>query len=140
MNDTSNRITHLCKALVAALPVALLCAAGCSSSAPPPPDAPAQVEATAATPAETNPTTPAEAATALPTADAPAAKECTTQADCGANEQCTGPEGCDAKWTCQAPKPCTRDLRPYCGCDGKTVQGSGSCPPAKYSKKGECTP
>jgi len=26
----------------------------------------------------------------------------------------------------------------YCGCDGQTFQGSGSCPPRPYSHRGAC--
>jgi hypothetical protein len=33
---------------------------------------------------------------------------------------------------------CTRDLRTYCGCDGKTFQSSGSCPGRRYSAKEKC--
>lgn len=63
---------------------------------------------------------------------------CTSAADCAQGEMCTGPEGCDVAWTCQPSRACTRDLRPYCGCDGRTIHGSGSCPPAPYSRRGEC--
>lgn len=63
---------------------------------------------------------------------------CTTSADCGPGETCFGPEGCDVQWTCVAGRRCTRDRRPYCTCDGRTVHGSGSCPPEPYSKRGPC--
>jgi hypothetical protein len=33
---------------------------------------------------------------------------------------------------------CTRDLREYCGCDGKTFRSSGSCPGARFSAKSAC--
>ena len=33
---------------------------------------------------------------------------------------------------------CTRDLRTYCGCDGKTFQASGSCPGQRYSMREKC--
>jgi hypothetical protein len=35
---------------------------------------------------------------------------------------------------------CTRDLAQYCGCDGQTFQGSGSCPGARYAYRGACDP
>lgn len=52
---------------------------------------------------------------------------------------CEG-EGCGpGQGTCAAKnRMCTRDLRPYCGCDGKTFQSSGSCPGARFSKKAAC--
>jgi hypothetical protein len=66
-------------------------------------------------------------------------------AACLGNDECTSGscegQGCgdDAPGTC-VPKArrCTRDLRPYCGCDGKTFRTSGTCPGQRYSKKGEC--
>lgn len=33
---------------------------------------------------------------------------------------------------------CTRDLRTYCGCDGKTFQASGSCPGRRFSARAAC--
>jgi hypothetical protein len=33
---------------------------------------------------------------------------------------------------------CTRDLRPYCGCDGKTFMASGTCPNRRYASPGPC--
>jgi len=30
------------------------------------------------------------------------------------------------------------DIRQYCGCDGVTFQGSGSCPGRLYAKTGAC--
>lgn len=63
---------------------------------------------------------------------------CTRFDDCEQGEICAGPEGCDVVWTCQPSRACTRDLVTYCGCDGQTMQGSGSCPPGPYSRRGEC--
>jgi hypothetical protein len=71
-------------------------------------------------------------------AEAPAGKACSAGSECGPGLQCLGDGGCDATWTCRAAIPCTRDLRPYCGCDGQTFQASGSCPDKKYSKRGGC--
>jgi hypothetical protein len=63
---------------------------------------------------------------------------------CDKHEECSSGicegEGCgDGQGKC-APKDrqCTLDLRPYCGCDGKTFQAGGSCPKQRYSKKGAC--
>lgn len=65
-------------------------------------------------------------------------KTCTTNADCGENEFCTGPAGCVVPWTCQPARPCTMDYRAFCGCDGTTIHGSGTCPPGPYRHAGEC--
>jgi hypothetical protein len=49
--------------------------------------------------------------------------------------------GCgeDTPGTCMAKaRACTRDLRPYCGCDGKTFRTSGSCPGRRFSARAEC--
>jgi hypothetical protein len=35
---------------------------------------------------------------------------------------------------------CTRDLAEYCGCDGQTFTGSGSCPGGRYAYRGACAP
>lgn len=63
---------------------------------------------------------------------------CTSHDDCEEGEMCTGPAGCDIPWTCARERPCTRDLRQYCSCEGKTIEGSGSCPPAPYRHPGPC--
>ncbi len=94
---------------------------------------------TASTTATATATATASSASGGPDASAPAAaKTCTTGADCGKGQICAGEEGCDKTWTCKPSPPCTRDLRTYCGCDGKTFQGSGSCPGQKYKKKSAC--
>jgi hypothetical protein len=47
--------------------------------------------------------------------------------------------GADHKGTCMARnRSCTRDLRSYCGCDGKVFQASGSCPGRRFSARGAC--
>ncbi len=64
---------------------------------------------------------------------------CNATADCAADMICEG-QGCgDMEGRC-VPKQraCTRDLRPYCGCDGVTFRASGSCPGARYRSQGAC--
>lgn len=63
---------------------------------------------------------------------------CTSNDDCEDDEMCTGPAGCDIPWTCEPQRPCTKDLRQYCSCEGETIEGSGSCPPAPYKHPGPC--
>lgn len=65
-------------------------------------------------------------------------KTCTTNEDCGQEEMCAGPAGCEVPWTCQPPRPCTMDLRAFCSCEGETIYGSSTCPPAPYKHAGEC--
>lgn len=67
-----------------------------------------------------------------------AAQTCRSNADCASGEMCDGAEGCDAAWTCVPERACSTDLAEYCGCDGRTVRGSGSCPPAPFSRRGAC--
>lgn len=66
---------------------------------------------------------------------------CASRDDC-ASGICEG-EGCgdDALGVC-APRErmCTKDLRPYCGCDGKTFSSSGGCPMNRYAHRGRCEP
>ena len=51
---------------------------------------------------------------------------------------CEG-EGCDVPGVCMpANRACTRDSREYCGCDGATFRGSGTCPGARFVKRGPC--
>jgi hypothetical protein len=70
-------------------------------------------------------------------APCPEAKPCTTDADCQDGQACVGSLGCDEIWRC-AKVACTRDLVTYCGCDGKTFQGSGTCPSRKVARRGPC--
>jgi hypothetical protein len=39
-----------------------------------------------------------------------------------------------------AQRACTRDLRLYCGCDGKDFRASGSCPGQVFLHPGACDP
>ena len=64
---------------------------------------------------------------------------CLSGSDC-ASGVCEG-AGCgdDQPGTCAAAqRACTRDYAAYCGCDGQTFHGSGSCPGQRYSARGEC--
>jgi len=69
----------------------------------------------------------------------PDGEACLQSTDC-ASGICEG-QGCsdDTPGRCM-PKArgCTRDLRAYCGCDGKTFRASGSCPLQRYASKGTC--
>ena len=53
---------------------------------------------------------------------------------------CEG-EGCseDRPGTC-APRSraCTKDLRQYCGCDGKSFGASGTCPGRRFAARAPC--
>jgi hypothetical protein len=67
----------------------------------------------------------------------PDGSKCTSASQC-ASGICEG-EGCgdDQPGTCMSKqRQCTMDLRQYCGCDGKTHEGSGSCPSLRFSKRG----
>ena len=68
----------------------------------------------------------------------PAGAACDGNTDCESGI-CEG-QGCGVKQgVCVARnRRCTRDLRPYCGCDGKTFKASGTCPNRRYSKRGPC--
>ena len=77
--------------------------------------------------------------TPTPKRDAkPAGAQCSAATECESGV-CEG-EGCgDTAGTCApAQRACTRDLRQYCGCDGKTFQASGSCPGQRFSARQAC--
>ena len=98
---------------------------------------------------------PTDAATAAPDAadvtqspGCPGGAGCPAQADgapCLAATDCTSGVceglgcGADTPGVCM-PKSrrCTRDRRPYCGCDGNTFYGSGTCPGKRYSARDMC--
>jgi len=63
---------------------------------------------------------------------------CDESTECGDGLFCDGPEGCDVSWTCQPMRPCTRDLVQYCGCDGESFSGSGTCPTRPFASRGAC--
>lgn len=81
-----------------------------------------------------HPMPPAPAPTPLPPGSA-----CLAATDC-ASGLCEG-EGCadDTPGICVDPmRACTRDLRPYCGCDGESFFTSGSCPNRRFAHRGTC--
>ncbi|MBI4700160.1 MAG: hypothetical protein HY744_03160 [Deltaproteobacteria bacterium] len=122
-----------------------LALAGCPSSpAPPaPPPSPTVVvlaPASAAAQAAASPGTPepsAEPAPAVPAAERGAGEPCHATAEC-ASGYCAG--GCEDARCAPPPQLCTRDLRAYCGCDGRTFHASGSCPGRPYARRGPCEP
>jgi hypothetical protein len=91
---------------------------------------------------------PDEPAPAEPPASGTAGTDGNLVRDGGACDQaiecasgiCEG-QGCGAgqKGVCMSRnRRCTRDLRTYCGCDGKTFRGSGSCPGRRFESRGAC--
>ncbi|MEZ4390527.1 MAG: hypothetical protein R3A48_05480 [Polyangiales bacterium] len=71
--------------------------------------------------------------------DGGAPRPCRSNTDCARGEQCQGPEGCGVTWTCSSgPVGCTADIANFCGCDGRTFQGSSSCPGRNYEHRGPC--
>ncbi len=124
--------------------------AACSSPSKPP--TPPPVEPTPVEPAPVEPTPADPIEQAPPAIDAGAAVEvdaapalaadgasCFAHSDC-ASGVCEG-EGCDDSHpgTCApAQRGCTKDLRTYCGCDGKTFKASGSCPRQRFAAKNAC--
>ncbi len=65
---------------------------------------------------------------------------CLAPTDC-ASGVCEG-EGCsdDAPGVCMSAtmRACSRDLRPYCDCEGNTFRTSGSCPGKRFAHRGAC--
>lgn len=63
---------------------------------------------------------------------------CDQSSDC-AGGICEG-LGCgEGEGVCaSSARGCTRDYVTYCGCDGATFHGSGSCPGRRYAYRGEC--
>ncbi len=106
--------------------------------ATPAPATPAEPAYPAATPA--TPATPAAPVTPPVTRPAKVANggACKLASDC-AGGVCEG-LGCgDVPGVCASTtRACTKDLRAYCGCDGKTFRSSGSCPGQRFVATGEC--
>lgn len=111
--------------MVAALALLVI---GCPPPTPPAGPPPPPVEETPPPPPDDEPEPPAGAAGAA----------CDSAGDCESGI-CEG-EGCGpGQGVCASrERACTRDLRSYCGCDGVTFQGSGSCPGRRFSHRGEC--
>ena len=69
----------------------------------------------------------------------PDGSPCLVGPEC-ASGVCEG-EGCseDRPGTC-APRSraCTKDLRQYCGCDGKSFGASGTCPGRRFAARAPC--
>jgi hypothetical protein len=114
--------------------------------APPPPATPVPASEPTTTPV-TPTATPTATATATPTAaptaevdplEARPGKTCSADADCVKGESCRFFPGCDVPGTCGPPRACTRDLVPFCGCDGTNFRGSSSCPVKPFRHKGGC--
>ena len=76
-----------------------------------------------------------------PGPELPTGALCDTSAECGEGQICEG-VGCDpGEGRCvSSERMCTRDLAEYCGCDGATFSGSGSCPGARFAYRGACEP
>lgn len=68
----------------------------------------------------------------------PVGTPCANSAQCPAGQLCQGAPGCGVRWTCGAAPGCTRDLVPYCGCNGQTFRASSTCPGQPYAYRGEC--
>ncbi len=82
-----------------------------------------------------------EQARGLPGPELPVGPRCDSDADCGDAMICEG-VGCGSnEGRCvEKERMCTRDLAQYCGCDGRTFQGSGTCPGARFAYRGPCEP
>jgi hypothetical protein len=75
----------------------------------------------------------------LPAGGKPDGAACLAGPEC-ASGICEG-EGCteERPGAC-APRSraCTKDLRQYCGCDGKTFGASGTCPGRRFAARARC--
>lgn len=116
----------------------LLLIAACHKSPPKPAEPePAPV---ATTPAPVEEPAPVEPIPAEPVPAEPAPiLNCLSGADCPSGV-CEG-LGCDDDHPgvcAEEMRACTRDLRPYCGCDGQTFLAGGNCPLQRYRNKGPC--
>jgi hypothetical protein len=123
---------------------ALLLTVGCKSpteSNQPPGDPTAANSDNPSDPDPSEPSEPSDGATPKPGPPLPDGPLCDTNADCAQGMICEG-VGCGPKaGRCVSDeRMCTRDLAQYCGCDGQTFQGSGSCPGARYAYRGPCDP
>lgn len=123
--------------LVGALLAACSASVGTTPSTPPSTDPPAAGDP-AEPPSDTGSEAGEESAGDEQTARAPG-DDCTDGTQCSSGI-CEG-EGCgdDTPGKCiAADRMCTRDARSYCGCDGKTFVGSGTCPGQRFASAGAC--
>jgi len=114
----------------------------CPASTPPaarPPD-PVQTP-----PATTDPGSPQDVDPTPPSTPPPGEAKRADGAACLDGDQCLSGtcegQGCspDQPGKCMPrARGCTRDLRTYCGCDGKTFQASGSCPLRRFAARDKC--
>lgn len=93
--------------------------------------------ATALTAACGQPAPAAQPAPALDTALHADGQPCETSAQC-ASGACEGTCGDGGGVCASSDRACTTDLVQYCGCDGQTFAGSGSCPGHRARARGAC--
>lgn len=81
----------------------------------------------------------------LPDAEADIGPGLGDGAACTSNDQCESGtcegEGCgdENPGTCMpSMRMCLRDLRPFCGCDGKTFMRGSNCPGKRFAARGPC--
>ena len=116
--------------------------AACPGSGPPPsgarPSDPMETPPTTSDPGAVQDTDPTPPSTPPPPENKQAdGAACHAGDDC-ASGICEG-EGCNVPGRCMPrARACTRDLRTYCGCDGKTFQASGSCPGQRFASRNAC--
>jgi hypothetical protein len=127
----------------AILCISLLCLASCPPPPPPTGPTPPPPPPTGPTPPpppaySEGPESPGADVTTEPAAGRADGTACDSAADC-ASGICEG-QGCGpGQGVCRPQnRQCTLDLRQYCGCDGQTFQGSGTCPKRRYSARGPC--
>ncbi len=137
------RVARRASTLGVSLALIAIVLAACSSPSKPPTPTPVEPTPVEPTPVEPVPVDAAPVAQTPPIDAAPVlaadGASCLKNEDC-ASGTCEG-EGCggDQPGTCApAQRGCTKDLRSYCGCDGKTFKTSGSCPKRRYANKGAC--
>ena len=96
-------------------------------------------------------TSTASASGEAPAVDGPASDKASSETPAAEGAPCLSAEGC-ASGVCEgqgcddatpgvcaaSDRMCTRDARQYCGCQGETFVGSGSCPGQRYAAPGPC--
>jgi hypothetical protein len=137
--------------LLLVLAAIVLCACPANNTAQPVPPSPVPASGYEPPDDHTPPPPPVSEPDAGPVADTPPppppppqepkadGAQCYVATEC-ASGVCEG-LGCggDTPGTCApAKRGCTKDRRAYCGCDGITFYGSGSCPGKRYAAKAAC--